>query len=426
MNLDAYNDEQIKYMLSLRFADGLSVADADDYFEAKYNKCPGSATARRWKVKYDAGDYDFKIEPVLSKTKLDNEKNRENRQLKAQIKELTSINNRLEKQADIVNAMREDVGKIHTAFPQTAIEFQEGEERDNPSTMQVMIPDIHWNSGFTKNNFWALIKSENITATNYNAYNLEIATKRVISVFDRTISAAKSNRDIEKLVFLFLGDLNQGDIHDSVVYNCKSSMVASHELGILLGEQIMKAQEELPWLQIEAIFVSGNHGRVAEIQSKGPNPRMMNNNYDYNTGLTAQLLLKNQPRIEITLSDKELVLDEHYGRVFMYTHGHQIKGGNSIAKIPIFGLAKFSLHLQDQAQEFAETNINTVIMGHFHTFLHHASGKKNLIIAPSIMGPDIFASSKVFSGSPAASVFISSERYPNGFCHLLDIPTFVD
>ena len=110
-----------------------------------------------------------------------------------------------------------------------------------------------------------------------NAYNTEIARRRVSTIVQSAIGIAEKMRAgggwaFPRLVVALNGDLVSGTIHELERHSDPKNIVWSvYECGLLLAESLRVLAEHFP--QVDVFCTSGNHGRLPDarrMQSKDP------------------------------------------------------------------------------------------------------------------------------------------------------------
>lgn len=186
-------------------------------------------------------------------------------------------------------------------------------------TVSLILSDAHWDE---------VIRPEQI---NYpNAYNRQIAVKRLRAAAERTIVLSRdyiTGLTFDGLILWLGGDLVSGNIHDEL----SRTNDGQHMLDTIdfWSDQLASAIVALAdhFGKVHCPVVVGNHGRT----SKKPEAKnAVRSNYDWLLARIVQRALKTDERITWNISEARALYENVYGHVYRFEHGDQFKGGEQI------------------------------------------------------------------------------------------------
>lgn len=237
-----------------------------------------------------------------------------------------------------------------------------------------------------------------------NQYNRDIATKRIISVFDNALDllTRRLKGKYAGCVVALGGDLLSGNIHEELAETNEATILDS----ILTLTDLLEAGIRQMAHEFGKVFVPcvvGNHGRI----HKKPRFKFrVQQNYEW---LVYQLLAKrfaNDANVTFEIPDATDVTFKLFGVTFLLTHGDQFKGGSGISGIftPLMLGASRKLKRQQAVQK----PFDVMMCGHFHSYIHTNS----LIINGTTKGYDEFAYGMNFPfEKPQQALFLVNEKY---------------
>jgi hypothetical protein len=307
---------------------------------------------------------------------------RDNRVLRAELKDATERLKRAEKLLGIVERI-----DAENVTPQTwDVPARSAQHRGVPC---LELTDLHYG---------AVIRPEEIN--NINAYNLRIANQRIKRTFEGTIKLARdyfANIKYDGIQVFLPGDNFSGEIHDELRETNEAS-IADAIVGLL--EPIESGLRLLAreFGKVKVACVVGNHGRrTHKPKSKG----RVADNYDY---LLYRLLARDfaaDPAVDIHVSPSADTLVKVYRTRYLLTHGDQFKGGSGISAelAPLL----LGVHRKKRRDAAVGKPFDIMVMGHFHrTLMLPQSG---IIVGGSIMGYDEYAFMQNFLPEPPMSAF---------------------
>lgn len=231
-----------------------------------------------------------------------------------------------------------------------------------------------------------------------NAYNREIAAKRLRLFFENTIELARdylSGFRYEGLVLPLGGDIFAGIIHEELVESNEGTIFES----MLYWADPMCAGIKLVRDAFGRIFlpcVVGNHGRR---QRKPHAKNRVQDNFEYMFYHLLKRLLASEKGVEFTISEAADQPFRVYDTMYLLTHGDQFKGGSGIA-----GLWS-PLMLGDARKRARENAVQRpydhMIMGHWHQLKFFG----NIIVNGSVSGLDEYAFLNNFGYEPPRQAF---------------------
>lgn len=231
-----------------------------------------------------------------------------------------------------------------------------------------------------------------------NAYNREIAEKRLRLFFENTIELARdylSGFRYEGLVLPLGGDIFAGIIHEELVESNEGTIFES----MLHWADPMCAGIKLVRDAFGRVFlpcVVGNHGRR---QRKPHAKNRVQDNFEYMFYHLLKRLLGVEKGIEFVISEAADQPFRVYDTKYLLTHGDQFKGGSGIA-----GLWS-PLMLGDARKRARESAVQRpydhMIMGHWHQLKFFG----NIIVNGSVSGLDEYAFLNNFGYEPPRQAF---------------------
>jgi hypothetical protein len=229
----------------------------------------------------------------------------------------------------------------------------------------------------------------------YNAYNLDIAERRLQRFFDRTILVARhylSGVHYDGIVLAIGGDTVSGDIHDELTQTNELSTLETVEWSVpRLRAGVAKFAEEFG--RIHIVAVPGNHGRR---EKQKVHKRRSASNADMHI---ARLLAQSfdDPTITFTVPRAIDVEFDVYSHRFSMEHGDQAKGGDG--QVGALGPVKrLTLRKTQQTAEEGRP-FDYLLVGHFHQYVPAAS--QGFVMNGSLKGYDEYARAWHYKPEPA-------------------------
>lgn len=231
-----------------------------------------------------------------------------------------------------------------------------------------------------------------------NAYNREIAEKRLRNFFDNVVELSRDylhGLTYEGMVLPLGGDLFSGIIHEELVETNAATIFES----LLYWSEPMAAGIRHLRDVFGRVFlpcVVGNHGRR---QRKPHAKNRAQDNFDYFFYHLLAKLLSTEKGISFAISeaaDQPYVI---YNTRYLLTHGDQFRGGSGIAGLlsPLMiGDAR-----KRQREQAVSRPYDYLVMGHWHQL----SFIRNLIVNGSLKGYDEYAYISNFHFEPPRQAF---------------------
>jgi len=242
---------------------------------------------------------------------------------------------------------------------------------------------------------------------NVNAYNREIAFKRMKMMFEKTAEIAfdyLQGIQYEGITSWWAGDNFSGNIHEELKETNETPIMASFEFWLTpIADGLRFLADCFGKVHVPAVV--GNHGR----NSKKPIAKnRVQDNWDWLLMKVLQRELGSDPRFTWDLPLTMDVTVTHYDHTYLMTHGDQFKGGSGISGI----MTPLSLgaHRKSKRQVSVGKPFSTMILGHFHTYMT----LPGIIVNGSLKGYDEWVASMNFGyEDPKQAFWVSTpERGP--------------
>lgn len=205
-----------------------------------------------------------------------------------------------------------------------------------------------------------------------NEFDWEIAEQRVAYLFNTAIATA-IELNCSEMVFLILGDILSGVIHEDLIYASEIGMTPSV---IRTFDLIAKYIEEASkYFEVRVACASGNHSRITD-------KKYFNKTYTFNLEwLLYEFLRRELSEITVSFQNSTspfdyIIIQDYY---FLYLHGNIIPGGNNLANIPAITMSRDmakingairTKYIQDKMQNKVPTvppRIDYIVTAHFHS-----------------------------------------------------------
>jgi hypothetical protein len=229
----------------------------------------------------------------------------------------------------------------------------------------------------------------------YNAYNPEIAEKRIRRFFERTILMARqylAGVKYDGIVLASLGDTISGDIHDEFrETNELSNFEAVPEVVPLIEAGLGLLLEEFG--KVHYVGVPGNHPRDSR------KPRYKKRSAHNADTLISKLVARRfegQSGITFDVPDAFSADFQVYETKFRCEHGDEATGGGGIqgAMLPI-ALRTHRVRTQAEAEGHP---FDVLLLGHWHQYMSMPS--KGFLVNGAGKGYDEYARAKGFEPEP--------------------------
>jgi predicted phosphodiesterase len=216
-----------------------------------------------------------------------------------------------------------------------------------------------------------------------NEYNLDIALARLAKCINTTELLLKRyiNSDYPGIVVMLAGDMLSGDIHEELKEtNEVSTLSALLDLQGHLGAALVRLANVFG--KVHVVSVVGNHTRTTlKPRAKGA----VSTSYDWLLGQELKIMLADDTRITLDVSDSLDAMISIYGIRFNLTHGDQFRGGGGIqgALSPWF----IGDYRKRKRQRAIGQDYDYLCMGHWH----QRAEIGGIIVNGSIKGYDEYA-----------------------------------
>lgn len=254
--------------------------------------------------------------------------------------------------------------------------------KGSPGTPTLFLSDLHWGE---------VVDSSQIGFV--NAYDIEIAQKRIQAVVSHTIDLLKNhmvNPAYPGLVLALGGDMVTGDIHEELsATNAMEIMPTFVDLFDSLVWAIETLSKEFGHLFLPC--VGGNHGRSThKIRAKGRNFT----SYDWLLYVMLERHFKANKRVQFFVPNGPDALYRVHNHRYLLTHGDQFRGGDSM--IGPLGPITRGDHKKRSRNGQIGQEYDTIIMGHWHQDIR----LRKLIVNGSLKGYDEYAFTNNFPFEP--------------------------
>jgi len=219
------------------------------------------------------------------------------------------------KQSEVLSKLQHNVAKdtLKTLKP------------SGDSTAILIISDIH-----------AEETVDPLTINDLNTFNLDIASKRIKSCFERAhmlIDVCRGLTKIDSLVIALLGDNITGYIHDELI---ESNSLSPTEASIFVMDHLIQGmrflKRESKFKEIIVPTCQGNHGRTTQERRCAT---YYSNSYEWLMYKTMERLMKNDPGITFKITNGYFNWLQVQGYDIRYHHGDNIRYAGGVGGISI-------------------------------------------------------------------------------------------
>lgn len=233
-----------------------------------------------------------------------------------------------------------------------------------------------------------------------NEYNLTIAKSRGEQYFKNGLSLTKMmGKDVEinTIVLALLGDFITGHLHSQAV---ETNYLAPAE-EMLFAQDIIASGIEYILKQskykLKIVCHSGNHGRTSKFAEFGSEN---GHSWEFVMYCNLKAYFRNEPRVEIIVSEGAHTYVDIYGKKIRFLHGHDIKYSGGVGGIFI-GANKAV------AQWDIACPAYLTCFGHFHQM----NATSRFVSNGSLIGYNSFALSiKASAEAPAQQMFLIDKK----------------
>lgn len=233
-----------------------------------------------------------------------------------------------------------------------------------------------------------------------NAFNLEIAERRVGQLWEKAILLTEASRHLSKIdecVLACLGDLIGGHIHDELLEtNALTPIEAVLWVQQRLVEGIGKLLQLGNFRRIRVACLSGNHGRDTKKQRVSTRER---HSYEWLAYHNVREHFRDNPRVEFQIADGILNYVDIEGWLVRFTHGDSFKFQGGVGGLTIPAIKR--------VMRWNETRKAYLTMfGHWH---QHLAGQ-GFIACPTLKGYDAYSEWIGAPKEPPAQLFAVIDR----------------
>lgn len=262
-----------------------------------------------------------------------------------------------------------------------------GHRRQERAIVTAVLSDTHFDE---------VVRPEEI---NYvNAYNRDIAVKRLHNFFTNTVRLSRDyicGIKVDGIVLPMIGDMVSGNIHDELRESNEDTII---ETCLFYSDQIIAGFEMLleNFGEIYSPCVVGNHGRLDKKPRAKHKPT---ESFDYLIYNLVSRHFKGRSGVRFDISTGSDFRYTLYKTRFQLTHGDQFRGGSGIAGM----LSPLMLgdHRKRKREQATGTPYDYLVMGHWHQL----SYVKGLIINGSLKGYDEYAALNNFDFEPPQQAY---------------------
>lgn len=242
-----------------------------------------------------------------------------------------------------------------------------------------------------------------------NAYNREIAVRRLRATVDNTLAIAFdyiAGVKCDGLTLWLGGDVFSGNIHEELKQTNAAPIMASFDYWVDPMVAAIKLLADA-FGKVHVPGCVGNHGRNTH------RPVMKNrveDNFDWLFYRVLARELRGDKRITWQLPVTADVSLTHYGHHYLLTHGDQFRGGSGISGIQT-PLA-LGAYRKSRRQQAVDDPFDTMLLGHFHQYMT----LPGIIVNGSLKGYDEYASISNFGFEvPQQAFWITTPERGPGF-----------
>lgn len=199
-----------------------------------------------------------------------------------------------------------------------------------------------------------------------NAYNREIAVRRLRQTIEHTAEVAKTyiqGIKYDGITCWLGGDIFSGNIHEELKQTNEAPIMASFDFWIdpMVAALRLLADE---FGQVHVPGCVGNHGRNTP---KAVMKNRVEDNFDWLFYRVLARELRGDERFSWQLPVTADVSVQHYTHRYLLTHGDQFRGGSGISGIQTpLALGAFR---KSKRQQAIDAPFDTMLVGHFHQLM---------------------------------------------------------
>lgn len=230
----------------------------------------------------------------------------------------------------------------------------------------------------------------------YGHYNREIFVQRAQFLVDKIVDICKDKLEgysFPALHVFGLGDYVSGTIHEELAETNEGDPIESVVVAAsVFAQMFTELAQVFPLVEVD--FVHGNHGRLTKI----PRYKKSSVNWDYLIGTMVELLLRDQPNINVHTHKSFFYAREVEGKVFIGLHGEKLRGTWGIPYYGAKEVIRQFLELTARGQSVEVPGIlDFILVGHFHSVAWLPGG---VIFNGSMVGPSEFSLQRGYAPEP--------------------------
>lgn len=247
----------------------------------------------------------------------------------------------------------------------------------------------------------------------YNAYNLDIADRRLRRFFDKTTSLAReylAGVSYDGIVLALGGDLVSGDIHDELEQTNELSVL---DTTLWVAPRLVAGIER--WAEefgsVHIVSAPGNHGRDSKIpRHKG---RSAHNADTHIAKMAAMSFARSNPAgggsVTFDIPESFDVDFDVYGRRFTMEHGDNLRFSGT-SEIGALGPVKRGSLRKARARLEEGRPFEVMLVGHFHQLVSAPS--QGFVMNGSVKGFDEYARSwSLKPEPPQQALFVTTPEH---------------
>lgn len=279
---------------------------------------------------------------------------------------------------------------------------RKGKQSSRQAVVHSFLSDTHWGE---------VVKPEEIGGM--NAYNSEIAKRRLRVVGDKTVDLAEMiTLDYEGAEVWLGGDMFSGVIHRELEMTNDSTI---EDALVEWTEELVRYLRHMAdtFGKVHVACMVGNHGRHAN-DRRMPGKRVALNNADWMLYRNVHMVLKADKRFTWDLARGHDTTVEVYGTRYLLHHGYGFRGGSGIsgALSPLM----LGQHRATRQQAYAGKQFDWLCVGHFHQYLVG----KHLIMNGTLKGYDEHAYKERYEPEdPSQSFWVTTPEHGLAFANAI-------
>lgn len=273
----------------------------------------------------------------------------------------------------------------------------------NRATLVAVLSDIHAGE---------VVRPEEMGG--YNAFNLEIAEKRLRRFFEETIELARSyiaGVDYDGITLVLGGDMVSGDIHDELQQTNELSVL---DTTLWVAPRLVAGIER--WAEefgaVHVVSVPGNHGRDSKVPRH--KKRSAHNADTHIAKMAALYYSQANPNGAVTFD----IPDSYDATFSIYEHSFAVEHGDNlrftgVSEIGALGPVKRGTLRKARAKQEEGDPFDYLLVGHFHQLVY--APNQGFVMNGTLKGYDEFAKAwSLKPEPPQQALFVVSPEYGAG------------